>query len=142
MSADSSAIATFSAVIDRRYRAKAYMKMVVAILMAGVALFVFQASRVQAQNSAQSDNAEKGKAVFMRVGCYACHGTVGQGGTGPRLAPNPMTTDRLTAYVRKPAGMPAYSAKVLSDSDLADIRAYLATIPAPPPVNSIPLLNQ
>jgi mono/diheme cytochrome c family protein len=44
--------------------------------------------------------------------------------------------------VRKPAGMPAYSAKVMSDAELADVRAYLATIPAPPPVNTIPLLNQ
>jgi len=107
-----------------------------------VAVFVLLACHAQAQNSTPSGNAEKGKSTFMRVGCYACHGTVGQGGTGPKLAPNPMTVDRLTAYVRKPAGMPPYAAKVLSDSDVADIRAYLATVPAPPPVSSIPLLNQ
>jgi len=35
--------------------------------------------------------------------------------------------------------MPADSAEVLSDAEVADIRAYLATIP--PPVASIPLLN-
>jgi len=111
--------------------------------MQKVIAFVFVlVSVASASGQAPAGNAEKGKSTFMRVGCYACHGTVGQGGTGPRLAPNPMTVDRITAYVRKPGGMPPYSAKVLSDSDLADIRAYLATIPAPPPVNSILLLNK
>ena len=105
-------------------------------------LFTLPGSGRQAPNAAPAGNAERGKATFMRVGCYECHGTVGQGGTGPRLAPNPRTVESLTAYVRKPAGMPAYSAKVLPDAELADIRAYLASVPAPPPVASIPLLNQ
>jgi ubiquinol-cytochrome c reductase cytochrome c subunit len=78
----------------------------------------------------------------MRVGCYECHGMVAQGGTGPRLAPNPRTTESLITFLRKPVGMPPYSAKVLSDADVGDIRAYLASLPAPPPVSSIPLLNQ
>jgi len=38
--------------------------------------------------------------------------------------------------------MPPYVSKVLSNAELADIRAYLASIPEPPPVKSIPLLNQ
>jgi hypothetical protein len=38
--------------------------------------------------------------------------------------------------------MPPYTVKALPDKDLADIRAYLGTIKAPPPVKSIPLLNQ
>jgi mono/diheme cytochrome c family protein len=87
-----------------------------------------------------SPNVEKGKATFMRVGCYACHGTTGAGGVAPRLAPNPLEVTAFINHVRKPAGMPAYSSKILSDSDLADIRAYLATMPAPP--TNIPLLNQ
>jgi hypothetical protein len=37
--------------------------------------------------------------------------------------------------------MPPYTAKVASDQDLADIYAFLLTIPAPPTVNTIPLLN-
>jgi ubiquinol-cytochrome c reductase cytochrome c subunit len=46
-------------------------------------------------------------------------------------------------YVRKPAGaMPPYSARVVSDAQLADIYAYLKTIPKPPDAKSIPLLNQ
>jgi mono/diheme cytochrome c family protein len=35
--------------------------------------------------------------------------------------------------------MPPYSAKVMTDSEVADIRAYLATIPEPP--KNLPLLN-
>jgi hypothetical protein len=31
---------------------------------------------------------------------------------------------------------------VVSDQDLRDIHAYLATVPAPPPAKDIPLLNQ
>jgi ubiquinol-cytochrome c reductase cytochrome c subunit len=87
-------------------------------------------------------NAENGKKLFLRNGCYECHGTVGQGGVGPRLAPRPMPAVALTAFVRKPSGnMPPYSAKVMPDSDVADVRAYLASIPDPPPVQSIPILR-
>jgi len=87
-------------------------------------------------------DATKGKATFLRVGCYECHGTAGQGGTGPHIGPNPRTVESLITFLRKPTGMPAYSPKVLSDADIADIRAYLASVPAPPPVANIPLLNQ
>ena len=36
--------------------------------------------------------------------------------------------------------MPPFSEKILSDGDLADIYAYLQSIPPPPDVASIPLL--
>jgi ubiquinol-cytochrome c reductase cytochrome c subunit len=89
-------------------------------------------------------NQVTGKTLFSKYGCYQCHGTVGQGtNAGPRLAPKPITLPALTAYVRAPKGqMPPYTSKVVSDAELADIRAYLASIPEPPPANSIPLLNQ
>jgi ubiquinol-cytochrome c reductase cytochrome c subunit len=93
---------------------------------------------------AQEGNAENGKKLFSKFGCYECHGYQGQGGgAGAKLAPQPVTTARLIAYVRHPSGsMPPYTAKVASDTELADIRAYLASVPAPPPVKNIPLLNQ
>jgi hypothetical protein len=37
--------------------------------------------------------------------------------------------------------MPPFSTKFISDSELADIYAYLASIKTPAPVKSIPLLN-
>jgi mono/diheme cytochrome c family protein len=90
------------------------------------------------------DSAEKGKKLFSKYGCYECHGTLGQGtSAGARLAPKPIALAALIAYVRGPKGqMPPYTAKVVSDAELADIRAYLASIPEPPPATSIPLLNQ
>jgi ubiquinol-cytochrome c reductase cytochrome c subunit len=85
-------------------------------------------------------NADNGKRLFFRNGCYECHGTMGQGGTGPRLAPRPLATPALTAYIRKPGGgMPPYSAKVMTDAEVADVRAYLASMPEPP--KDIPLLK-
>ena len=92
--------------------------------------------------AALAQNADNGKRLFMRNGCYECHGTMAQGGTGPHLAPRPLAVAALTAYVRKPGqGMPPFSAKVMSDADLADVRAFLATLPEPPPVKDIPLLK-
>ena len=79
---------------------------------------------------------DKGKRLFMSVGCFACHGTVGQGATatGPRLAPNPLPLEAFLQELRSPRNvMPPYAASVLPDDAIADIRAYLATIPSPPP---------
>ena len=100
-------------------------------------MLLASATVVMAQ--APAGNATRGKELFLKNGCYECHGTVGQGGTGPRLAPRTASL----AYVRKPAGqMPPYTPKVMSDADLADVLAYLMSIPAPPAAKSIPLLNQ
>jgi mono/diheme cytochrome c family protein len=37
--------------------------------------------------------------------------------------------------------MPPYQKAILSDADLADIHAYLQSVPKPPDYKSIPLLN-
>jgi mono/diheme cytochrome c family protein len=88
-------------------------------------------------------NAAHGQRLFMADGCYECHGTVGQGGAGPRLAPDPLPADAIASYIRKPANvMPPYVEKVLSDQGVRDIQAYLASIKPPKPVKDIPLLNQ
>jgi ubiquinol-cytochrome c reductase cytochrome c subunit len=88
--------------------------------------------------------AERGKAIYIAKGCARCHGTVGQGGGfgAARLAPDPLPLDAMTQFVRGATGpMPAYGSAVLSDSELADIHAYLATIPAPPAVSTVPALK-
>jgi ubiquinol-cytochrome c reductase cytochrome c subunit len=89
-------------------------------------------------------NAENGKRLFVRDGCYECHGYAGQGTiAGARLAPPVLNAAGITKYIRRPAGaMPAFTDKVVSDQDVADIYAYLKTIPAPKPVKEIPLLDQ
>jgi ubiquinol-cytochrome c reductase cytochrome c subunit len=89
-------------------------------------------------------SAEKGKAAFIQHGCWQCHGFVGQGGvTGPKLAPDPLPIEAFTAFVRTTdRAMPPYTEAVLSNDDLADIHAYLESIPKPADAKSIPLLNQ
>ena len=63
------------------------------------------------------------------------------GPQGPRLGPNPIPLPRFVAYVRNPTGdMPPFTAKVISDQDLASIYAFLQARPTPPPVKDIPLL--
>jgi mono/diheme cytochrome c family protein len=88
-------------------------------------------------------SADKGKAAFVKHGCWQCHGFMGQGGTaGPKLAPGPMPLEALSAFVRNSAGaMPPYQNAILSDADLADIHAWLQAQPKPKDYKSIPLLN-
>jgi len=95
-------------------------------------------------NSALAASAENGQRAFMRAGCWQCHGTVGQGGvTGPKLAPDPLPFETLSAFVRTTnRAMPPYREEVLSDDDLADIYAYLQSIPKGRDPRSIPLFNQ
>ena len=85
---------------------------------------------------------ESARRLFNKNGCYECHANEGQGGAqGPRLGPNPIPFVRFSAYVRNPAGdMPPYTAKVLSNEDLAAIYAFLEARPRPPALNSISLL--
>ena len=117
-------------------------------IVAGILLAIFSATG-QAQNSppssaeaAAAGNAENGKKLFNTVGCWMCHGYSGQGGTGARIAPDPIALPAFIRYVRAPrAQMPPYTAKVLKDSELADIHAFLKTIPKSPDPASIPLLK-
>jgi mono/diheme cytochrome c family protein len=105
---------------------------VIAVLVAGAA-------------SAQpTGSAENGKRLFLRDGCWECHGYAGQGGRdGARIAATPLNAQGLIRYVRRPSGaMPAYVDKVATDQELTDIWTYLKTLPGPKPVKDIPLLNQ
>jgi mono/diheme cytochrome c family protein len=81
-----------------------------------------------------SGSAERGAKVYQEKWCHTCHGTVGQGGdrgAGPRIAPNPFPYDAFATAVRRPrSSMPRYPAEVLSDQELADIYAYVASVKA------------
>ena len=108
-----------------------------------IALGILLAGMAAGQGRALAASAENGKRVFMRVGCWQCHGTVGQGGAArPRIAPDPLPFDALVAFVRTTnRAMPPYREAVLSDADLADIYAYLQSVPKPPAPDSLPLLK-
>src|SRR5271165_227552 len=95
-----------------------------------------------AGGAAFAASAEKGKAAFIQHGCWQCHGFQGQGGvTGPKLAPDPIAIEAFTAFVRTTnRAMPPYMEAVLSNEELADIHAYLESIPKSADYKSIPLL--
>ena len=93
----------------------------------------------------KAGDAANGKRLFLRDGCYQCHGYAGQGGlAGARLAQIKLTQAAFTAFVRNPApgGMPPYRAPLISDQELADVYAYIKTFPEPPAAKSIGVLNQ
>lgn len=94
--------------------------------------------------AAPQGNAQRGKDVFNRVGCWSCHGYEGQGaGTGPRLGPQVRPWPAFSTFVRTTSGvMPPYTEKVLSTQDLADIHAYLASVQPPPDPRSVQVLQQ
>ena len=93
--------------------------------------------------TAGAQSAEKGKAAYVKHGCWQCHGLVAQGGiAGPKLAPDPMPLVALTAFVRHTRGaMPPYQEAILSNADLVDIHAWLQSLPRPQDYKNIPLLN-
>jgi mono/diheme cytochrome c family protein len=97
------------------------------------------------QAAAEAADSARGKILFTeKYGCYQCHGTQGQGSpvTGPRLAPNPMPFEALSAFVRTSSReMPPFREAVLPNEDLADIYAYLQSIKPGPDYKSIPMLN-
>jgi mono/diheme cytochrome c family protein len=95
------------------------------------------------RSAVPAGNAENGKKIFTSYGCYQCHNYAAHGGgAGPRLAPKPIAFEAFSRQVRKPANeMPPYTAKVVSDKELADIYAFLLTIPEPPAASSIPILK-
>jgi ubiquinol-cytochrome c reductase cytochrome c subunit len=107
-------------------------------------LAVLTASLVLGCIPAFAASAEKGKAAYVQHGCWQCHGFQGQGGvTGPKLAPDPLPIEAFTAFVRTTdRAMPPYKESVLSNEELADIHAWLQSIPKPADYKSIPLLNQ
>ncbi len=114
------------------------MRCVAAVGLAALAASLFPCS------GALAASAEKGKTAYIQHGCWQCHGFQAQGGsTGPKLAPDPMPIEAFTAFVRTTdRAMPPYMEAVLSNEDLADIHAYLQSIPKPADYKSIPLLNQ
>lgn len=109
-----------------------------------VASVVLGFAVVSGSFAAVAADAARGKEIYVKVGCYGCHGYDAQGAsTGPKLAPDPMPPDALASYIRNsaPTLMPPYSEKVLGDAEVADIHAYLASIRKPPNVKEIQLLN-
>ena len=115
-----------------------------AVLACGAALAQGTATNASTATTAPAGDAARGQQLFTADGCYQCHGYVGQGSirTGPTLAPKPAPWPAFTAQLREPADkMPPFTDKVLSDAQMADIYAYLSSIPPAQKPDDIPLLK-
>ena len=113
------------------------MKNAIACILAGLVL---------GSGPALAASAENGKAAYVKNGCWQCHGFVGQGSlitsNGTVLAATALSFEAFERFVRNSnRAMPPYREAILSKSDLADIYAYLQSIPKPQDPNSIPLLK-
>jgi len=113
------------------------MKTIVSI----VAVAALIAAPAFAQDTPRGD-AATGKKLFETIGCFECHGYVGQGGAaGPKLIDPPPFAAYIVQLRTPRQQMPPYTAKVLSEQQAADIYAHIQTFPKPPDVASIPLLR-
>ena len=100
---------------------------------------------VWAQGAPKGDPAN-GKKIYLADGCYQCHGRVGQGGlmTGaaPILAQTKLPYPAFSRQLRMPINdMPPYPANLLPDQEMADIYAFLQSLPGRRPVKDIPILD-
>lgn len=111
-----------------------------------VALAAIGAS-LAVQGTALADgDAQKGKVAFTQHGCWQCHDFNGQGSVatsnGKVIARTALPLDAFVSFVRTTNGqMPPFRSQILSDEDLADIYAYLQSLPEPQKVSDIPLLT-
>ncbi len=115
-----------------------------------VAAALAGAGVLSAQTTAPAGDAKHGYQLFQVNGCYECHNTLGQGtgsrapgaGPGPNLAPGPIPYAAFVRQVRNPRqSMPPYDAKLVSDQDLADMYAFLASQPPAKDPHTIAVLN-
>ena len=99
---------------------------------------------VAANSGVQAADAKKGQQLFITYGCYGCHGYNGQGSTitGAKLAPDPMPLEAMTNYIRNSSSamMPPYAEQSVSNADVADMHAWLASQPKVDP-KSIAILK-
>ena len=108
----------------------------VAMVLAGAI-----SSMAKAQDAPPGDAAE-GKRLYLAVGCFLCHGRAGQGGAlngpAPILAKTAMPFDGFRGQLRQPSNeMPAYADMVMSDQQIADIFAFVQSLPGPRPTKDM-----
>ncbi len=113
-----------------------------AFLFMGYLLLSSTAGAREASPSEHNDSVKEERTLYNDYGCYQCHGHYGQGGTGPRLAPEPLPYEVFAAIVRQPpAQMPPYTKETLQDDVLRQIYRYMQSIEKGPSADEIPLLR-
>ncbi len=122
------------------------MRNIVMRIKIRVAWAALVAGVVLANGGALAASVENGKIAYVKHGCWQCHGFLGQGSLitsgGTVIGPSRLTFEAFASFTRNTnRTMPPYREAILSDADLADIYAYMQSIPKPPDVSSIPLLT-
>ena len=117
----------------------------IAVAAFAAAAIGFGAPAAGAQDAPRGD-AANGKRIYLADGCFTCHGRSGQGGAyngpAPILAHTALPFDGFKGQVRDPVNdMPAYSDAVLSDKDIADIYAFVESLPGARSSKDIAILN-
>ncbi|PZC41941.1 MAG: cytochrome c551 [Chloroflexi bacterium] len=80
----------------------------------------------------QTAAAERGQGIFFTNGCNACHGNTAEGTLGPTLAQTRLDLAAVVSQVRQPRGvMPAFATAFIADEQLADVLAWLQSLPLP-----------
>jgi len=118
-----------------------FVHLAVCAAVAGIAY----GSEARAQDAPQGDVAN-GKRVYLATGCFTCHGRAGQGGAfngpAPHLAKTEMPYEGFKTQVRNPVkDMPGYSEAVMSDQEIADIYAFVQSLPGRREVKDISILR-
>ena len=120
-------------------------KCIAVAAFAAVTLGAAAHSVARAQDAPQGD-AANGKRIFLKEACFTCHGRVGEGGAyngpAPILAHTALPFEGFKGQIREPVNdMPAYSDAILSDKDIADIYAFVESLPGPSSPKDFPILN-
>ncbi|MEI7556210.1 cytochrome c [Candidatus Chlorohelix sp.] len=76
---------------------------------------------------------ERGKNLFILVGCAACHGQTARGAYGPKIAATKLSYTEVLMQVRNPRpstvnSMIPFRQEELPDSQVADIYAFLQSL--------------
>jgi mono/diheme cytochrome c family protein len=123
-----------------------------AIAVMLIVLACSNSTTVQAAN--QSDKVaapspQEGKRIFRIQGCGQCHGSNGEGisapdrsGGAPPIASTSLTLADFVQLVRHPRNqMPPFGIQKLPDKDLADVYAFLRSVPYSVVRNSMAAVN-
>ena len=76
-----------------------------------------------------SEAAERGAAVYFAQGCAVCHGALGQAPEQLNFDVNSPDTPKTIRDGTQ--GMPRYGPELISDAQMQDLLAYMATFPVP-----------
>jgi mono/diheme cytochrome c family protein len=127
------------------YSVKQIVRIALAAALLSAGALTGAPTGAQAQDAPPGD-AANGKRLYLTDGCFTCHGRSGQGGAyngpAPILAKTALPFDGFKGQIRNPVNdMPAFSDALLSEKDIADIYAFVQSLPGRGSAKDIAILN-